>query len=189
MTCTNNVYRFSILMCAGLGMEHSLETEVCSEKSTKSIVEVLNRHSLLGLLGLLGQEHGLDVGQYTALGNGHAGQEFVQFLVVADGQLQMAGDDPGLLVVASGVSCQLEHLGGEVLHDGGQVDGGTGADALAIVALAEQTVDAADGELQTGAARAALALALRLASFTTSRHVDREGVRDVLSVRIHPRMR
>ena len=32
------------------------------------------------------------------LGNGDAGQKLVQFLVVADGQLQVTGDDPGLLV-------------------------------------------------------------------------------------------
>src|SRR6056300_548912 len=108
--------------------------------------------SLLGLLGLLGQEHGLDVRQNTTLGDGHSGEKLVQLLVVADGQLEMTGDDPGLLVVTGGVSCKLKHLSGEVLHDGSQVDGSTGTDALAIVALAEQTVDTADGELQTGTA-------------------------------------
>jgi len=29
---------------------------------------------LLGLLGLLGQKHSLDVGQYTTLGDGHTGE-------------------------------------------------------------------------------------------------------------------
>ena len=43
---------------------------------------------LLGLLGLLGEEHSLDVGEDTTLGNGHSGQELVQLLVVTDGQLQ-----------------------------------------------------------------------------------------------------
>ena len=32
---------------------------------------------LLGLLGLLGQEHGLDVGEHPALGDGHSGEQFV----------------------------------------------------------------------------------------------------------------
>ena len=108
--------------------------------------------SLRLLLGLLGQEHGLDVGQYTSLGDGHAGEQFVKLLVVADGQLQVTGDDTGLLVVAGSVAGQLEHFSGEVLHDGGQVDGCAGTDALSVVSLAEQTVDTADGELQTSTA-------------------------------------
>jgi hypothetical protein len=106
---------------------------------------------LLGLLGLLGQKHSLDVGQHTALGDGDTGEELVELLVVADGQLQVAGDDPGLLVVAGSVAGQLEHLGSQVLHDCSQVDWGAGTYALSIVALPEQAVDSADGELQTSA--------------------------------------
>jgi len=71
--------------------------------------------SLLGgLLSFLGQEDGLDVGQDTALSDGHAGQQPVQLLVVPDGQLQVARDDARLLVVLGGVSGQLEDLGGKV---------------------------------------------------------------------------
>ena len=110
----------------------------------------LAARDLLGLLGLLGQEHGLDVGQHTSLGDGDAGQELVQLLVVADGQLEMTGDDPGLLVVAGGVACQLKDLSVQVLHDGGQVDWSAGTYALGVVALPQETVDAAHGELQTG---------------------------------------
>ena len=46
-----------------------------------------------GLLGLLGQKHSLDVGQNTSLSDGHSTEQLVQLLVVADGQLQVAGDD------------------------------------------------------------------------------------------------
>ena len=130
--------------------------------------------TLLGglALGLLGQKDGLDVGEHTTLGDGHAGEQFVQLLVVADGQLEMTGNDPGLLVVAGSVSCQLENLGGQVLHDGGQVHGGSGTDALAIVTLSEMTVDTSDGELKTSPGATGLALSLRLSSLTTSRHDD-----------------
>ena len=107
------------------------------------------QRNLLGLLGLLGQEHSLDVGQYTSLGDGHTGEQFVQLLIVADGQLQVTGDDPGLLVVTGGVSCQLQNFGGQVLHDGSQVDWGTGTNALSIVSLAEMTVDTSHGELKS----------------------------------------
>ena len=54
---------------------------------------------LLGAGGLLGQEDGLDVGQDAALGDGDAGQQLVQLLVVADGELDVARDDALLLVV------------------------------------------------------------------------------------------
>ena len=131
--------------------ELSLLKTWCALKRALGLVEVIFR-DLLGLLGFLGQKHGLDVRQDTSLGDGDTGQKLVQFLVVADGQLQVTGDDPGLLVVTGGVSCQLENLSGQVFHDGGQVHGGTGSDALTIVALAEQTMDSAHWELQTSAA-------------------------------------
>ena len=103
-----------------------------------------------GLLGLLGQKHGLDVGQDTSLSDGDSGQELVQLLVVADGQLEMTGDDSRLLVVSGGVACQLEHLSGQVFQDGGQVDGGAGSHSLGVVALPQETVDTSHGELESG---------------------------------------
>lgn len=109
----------------------------------------VNADDLLGLLGLLGQEHSLDVGQDTTLGDGDSGQELVQLLVITDGQLQVTGDDPGLLVVTGGVSCQLQDLSSQVFHDSGQVDWGTSSYTLGIVALSQVTVDSADWELQT----------------------------------------
>ena len=99
-----------------------------------------------GALALLGQEDGLDVGQHAALGDDHAGQQFVELFVVPtwvnissdseykalspDGELEVAGDDVGLLVVRRRVAGQLEDLGGEVLHHRGHVDRGAGADTL-----------------------------------------------------------
>ena len=121
---------------------------------------------------LLGEEYSLDVRQYTTLGDGHTGEQLVQLLVITDGQLQVTGDDPGLLVVTGSVSCQLENLSGEVLHDGGQVDGGTGSDPLSIVALAQVTVDTSHGELKPGPAGPGLALSLSFSSLSASRHGD-----------------
>lgn len=96
-----------------------------------------------------GQHTLVNVGQDTTLGDGDVTQELVQLLIVPDGELQVAGDDTCLLVVTGGVASQLEDLGSEVLEDGGQVDGSTGTDTLGVVALAEKTVDTADGERQT----------------------------------------
>jgi hypothetical protein len=84
----------------------------------------------------------------------------------------VAGDDPGLLVVTGSIASQLEDLSSQVLHDGGQVDRGTSANTVSVVALAEQTVDTANRELKSSTARAGLCLALGLASFASSRHVE-----------------
>lgn len=97
----------------------------------------------------------MNVGEDTTLGNGDVTQELVQFLIVANGQLQMTRDDTGLLVVTSGVASQLENLSSQVFENGGEIDGSTGTNTLGVVTLAQQTVDTADGEGETGLGRAA----------------------------------
>lgn len=97
----------------------------------------------------------MDVGEDTALGDGDVAEKLVQLLIVADGELKVAGDDTGLLVVARSVASQLEDFGSEILEDGGEVDGSTGTDTLSVVALAEEAVDTADGESQASLGRTA----------------------------------
>ncbi|XBI40541.1 hypothetical protein VPH35_125126 [Triticum aestivum] len=110
---------------------------------------------LLGRLGLLlrrllGEQHGVDVGQHAAVRDGDAGQQPAELLVVPHGQQQVPGHDAGLLVVLGGVPGELQQLRGQVLEDGGQVDGGARADALRVAAVLEVPADAADGELEPG---------------------------------------
>ena len=97
----------------------------------------------------------MNVGQDTTLGDGDVTQKLVQLLIVPDGELQVTGDDTGLLVVTGGVAGQLEDFSSEVLEDGSQVDRSTGTDTLGVVALAEQTVNTADRECQTSLGRTA----------------------------------
>jgi hypothetical protein len=97
----------------------------------------------------------VDVGENTTLGDGDVAEELVQLLIVADGELEVTGDDTGLLVVASGVASKLEDFGSQVLKDGSEVDGSAGTDTLSVVALAEETVDTANGECETSLGRAA----------------------------------
>ena len=54
-----------------------------------------------------------------------------------------------VLVVTGSIACQLEHLSGQILHHGSQVDGCASADTLSIVIIAQQTVNYSDRELQT----------------------------------------
>ena len=67
----------------------------------------------------------MNVGEDTTLGDGYVSQKLVQLLVVADGQLEMAGDDTGLLVVTSSVAGQFEDFSSEVFQHGGEIDGST----------------------------------------------------------------
>ena len=112
----------------------------------------------------------MDVGENSTLGDGDASQQLVQLLIVADGELKMAGVDPLLLVVTGGVASQLEDLSGEVLHDGSQVDWGASTDTLRIVASLQKTVDTTNRELESCASRSALGLSTSFASFATARH-------------------
>ena len=96
-----------------------------------------------------GEEGNVDVGEDTTGGNGGTTHKLVELVVVADSQLDVAGNDTGLLVVLSGVTGELEDLSSEVLKDGSEVHGGTSTDALGVSASLEETGNSADGELKT----------------------------------------
>jgi hypothetical protein len=64
----------------------------------------------------------VDVGEDTTLGDGDVSEKLVQLLVIADGELEMTGNDTGLLVVTSSVASQLEDFSCEVLKDSCEVD-------------------------------------------------------------------
>ena len=81
-------------------------------------------------------------------------EQLVQLLIVTDGELQMTRDDTGLLVVTRGIASQFEDLSSQVLQDGSEVDRSTRTDALSVVALAQETMDTANGEGQTSFSRA-----------------------------------
>jgi hypothetical protein len=135
----------------------------------------LLRQGLASLASLLGQEVLVDVGKDTTLGDGDVSEKLVQLLIVPDGELQVTGDDTGLLVVAGGVASQFEDFGGQVLEDSGQVDGRTGTDTLGVVSLTEETVDTADGERETSLRRTRLRVlgTARLATgFAAASHFD-----------------
>ena len=107
------------------------------------------RKRLGGLLGLLWEKDGVDVREDTAGSDGDTSEELVELLIVADGKLDVARDDALLLVVAGGVTGELEDLSGEVLEDGGEVDWGTSTDAGGVAADAEVAVNATDWELES----------------------------------------
>ena len=110
----------------------------------------------------------MDVGEDTAGGDGDSAEELVELLVVLDGEGDVPGDDPGLLVVAGGVSGELEDLSAEVLEDGGEVDTGANTDTGGVAALLQVPADTGDGELKSGLARGADRLSGSTASLSLS---------------------
>jgi hypothetical protein len=64
----------------------------------------------------------VDVGQDTTLSDCDVSEKLVQFLIVADGELEMTGNDTGLLVITGGVTGQLKDFRCEVFEDGSKVD-------------------------------------------------------------------
>ena len=112
----------------------------------------------------------MDVGQHTASSDGDVTQQPVELLVIAHGQLDVAGHNAGLLVVLGGIAGQLEDLGSEVLEDSADVDGRTRTNARGDPHLADVARKTTDGELQAslGAAAHGLALGCRLLSTTCS---------------------
>ena len=134
-----------------------------------AVLSQRRRKRLGGLLGLLGEKHGVDVGEDTTGSDGHASEELVELLIVADGELDVTRDDALLLVVAGGVASELKDLSREVLEDRGEVDRGTSTDADGVPADTGVTVDTANRELKTGLGRAGGGLA----RFLSTSHFDR----------------
>ena len=112
----------------------------------------------------------MDVGEDAARSDGDIAEQLVQLLVILDGEGEVPGHDARLLVVAGGVAGELQDLRAEVLEDRGEVDGGAGAHAGGVLALAEVAADTADGELQPSLGGRGGALLLAAASFSFSRH-------------------
>ena len=114
---------------------------------------LMRKDSLLGsLVGLLGKENSLDVGENSTLSDGDTSKKLVQLFVVSDGKLKMSWDDPGLLVVTGSIAGQLENLSCKVFHDSSQIDGSTSTNTGSVVTLAEETMDTSNWELKSSSA-------------------------------------
>ena len=115
----------------------------------------------------------MDVGEHTAVGDGDAAEELVELLVVADSELQVAGGDAALLLSRAALSAS-SRISAQILHDGGEVYGGTATDAGSVAAELEVAGDTAHGELESrlSAVAGGLASLLAAASFSFSRHLS-----------------
>ena len=106
----------------------------------------------------------MDVGEDTTRRDRHVAEEDVEFLVVANCKLKVAGNNTSALVVTGGIAGEFKDLSTQVLEDGSQVHRCATAEAGSKVLLAHVTSDTADGELQSRASRSALALGIGAAA-------------------------
>jgi hypothetical protein len=99
-------------------------------------------------------------------------KEFVQFLIIANGKLEMTRNDTSLLVVTGSITSQLKDFGGEILKNGSEIDGSTGTNTLSVVSLPQKTMNTTDGESETGLGRTALRWLATgsFSTFTSGRH-------------------
>ena len=110
----------------------------------------------------------MDVGEDSTGSDGDSAKKLVELLVVLDSKGDVPGDNPGLLVVAGGVSGELEDLSGEVLEDGGEVDTSSDSDAGSVSALLEVTADTSNWELKSSLRGSTDALSASAASLSFS---------------------
>jgi hypothetical protein len=108
--------------------------------------------TLLGL-GLLRQEHRVDVGEHTTGSDSHTAKQLVQLLIVANSKLDVARNDASLLVVASSIAGQLKNLSGKVLEHSAEVDWSASTDAGSVLAALQIAMHTTNRELQTSLLR------------------------------------
>ena len=106
--------------------------------------------SLATLTGGRLDEGNVDVGEDTTGGDGGILKESVELLVVSNGELDVSGDDSGLLGILGGVSSELEDLSSEVLKNGSKVDGSASTNSGGRSVLLEESSNSTNGELETG---------------------------------------
>ena len=120
----------------------------CERLNLSNSISDAQKRSALLLLVLLHDESLVDVRDDTTAGDGRLDQR-VELLVTSDGEKEMSRGDSLDLEVLRGVTSELKNLGGEVLEDGGRVDGRGGANsAVGTDAGLEESVDSSHGELE-----------------------------------------
>lgn len=125
---------------------------------------------------LLGKEDLVDIGQHATGGNGHASEQTVELLIIANRELDVTRNDTALLVVASGVARKLEDLRRQVLEHRSKVDRGTRPNALRIPSRAKEACDTSNGELQPSFGGTRHRLDTRLLATSTLTHSRHCGI-------------
>ena len=109
----------------------------------------------------------MDVGKHATTSDRHLIQELVELLVIPDRQLDVPGDDTGLLVVASSIASQLKHFSCEILKHSRQINRCTSTDTITELAFLHEAGDTTHRELKSCLRRLRDSLGASLLSTTT----------------------
>lgn len=88
----------------------------------------------------------MDVGEDTTLGDGHMRQELVEFFIVANGELNVAGNDTLTFIFFGSIASQLKKFSDQIFEHSSQVHRGTSADTGSVAAFAQESRQTADRE-------------------------------------------
>jgi hypothetical protein len=157
-------------------MIHALIKTVLLEIYQYNIKATLAKVNLFGRRGLLGKQHGVNVGKHTTRSDGNSSEKLVQFFVVLDCQGDVTRHDTTLLVVSRGVSGQFEDFGRQVFQHRRQIDRSTGSHARGILSLTQVATDTTNWELQTSLGRQSGGLFVATASLSFSCDSERRDV-------------
>jgi len=105
------------------------------------------------ILRLLRQEDRVNARNNTPRSDGDPLQQLVDLVIMADGELEVPGVDGGPLALLAHVPSQLNQLGSEILHDGGQVDGNVSLHPVGhtvVVAFLQVFLESQNGEDNAG---------------------------------------
>ena len=111
----------------------------------------------------------MDVRENTTGRDGDGAQKLGEFLIVADGQLDVARDDAGLLVVSGRVAGEFENFSGEVFKHGGEVHRSASSHSLRILPGLQVARNTANRELKSRLGGSAHGLLAGL-TLSSSRH-------------------
>ena len=101
----------------------------------------------------LREEEALHVGKHATLGNHGSVHQLVKFIIIANGQLDMARGDCLFLVLVASVASKLQDLISEVLEGCCGEDTSTDSHLASVATMLKVASSAAHGENQIAARR------------------------------------
>ncbi len=86
-------------------------------------------------------------------GDDRRGEEFLEFLVFLESEIDESWDDSALFLLSGDHNGDFEDFGNEVLEDSGEVDWGSNSDSVSVSSLLEESGDSSDWEGESGLGR------------------------------------
>ncbi|KII60907.1 hypothetical protein RF11_13522 [Thelohanellus kitauei] len=127
-------------------IEKSLKVKIYTGL-TKCLCLLRSGFGLSSVIELPWEESRLDVGQNTTLGNSNTIEKFVQLFVIADCQLNVSGNNTGLLVITGSISSQFKDFSRQIFKNGSHINGGSSTNTFGESTSSEHSMHTTNREL------------------------------------------